>query len=205
VSALSQAEQQRVEAAVAAAEQRTAAEFAVVIARAADGYAAFSTLGAAAVALIAGGAALLVRPEIGAAPLFAIVAGLFVALGLILHLRPIAPRLAPANIKEAHAKRLALVQFATHVQGRTDGRVGVLLFVSRAEHYVEILVERAISDVVPASAWQAIVDRVTTQLRAGRTEAALTGALDEAASLLAPHFPRRPGDRNELPDRISEI
>lgn len=205
MTALSQAEQQRIEAAVAEAETRTAAEFAVIVARAADGYAAFSTLAAAAIALIAGGIALIVWPGIDATPLFALIAGLFVALGLLLHLRPIAHRLVPANVKNAHARRLALVQFASHVQGRTHGRVGVLLFVSLAERYVEILVERGIADVVPASAWQAIVDRVTAELRADRTEAALTGALGEAAALLAPHFPRRPDDRNELPNRVTEI
>jgi putative membrane protein len=205
VSALSQAEQLRVEAAVAEAERRTAAEFAVVVARAADGYAAFSTLAAAAIALLAGGVTLFVRPDIDAALLFAIVAGLFIALGLILHLRPIAPRLVPMKVRDAHAKRLALVQFASLVQGRTHGSVGVLLFVSLAERYVEIQVERGIADIVPASAWQAIVDRVTAELRAGRTEAALIGALDEAAALLAPHFPRRPDDKDELPNRVTEI
>jgi putative membrane protein len=205
VSTLSQAEQHRVEAAVAEAEQRTAAEFAVIIARAADGYAAFSTLAAAAIALVAGGASLIVWPEIDAAMLFAVVAGLFVVLGLVLHQRWIAPRLVPASIKDAHAKRLALVQFASHVQGRTHGRVGVLLFVALAERTVEILVERGIADVVPARAWQAIVDRFVAEVRAGRTEAALTGALNDAATLLAPHFPCRPDDKDELPNRVTEI
>jgi len=205
MTTLSEAEQLRVEAAVAEAETRTAAEFAVIVARAADRYAAFSTLAAAVIALVAGGAALIVRPEIDAAVLFAIIAGLFVALGLLLHWGPIAPRLVPASVKTTHAKRLALVQFATHVQGRTHGRVGVLLFVSLAERYVEILVERGIADIVPASAWQAIVDRFVAEVRTGRTEAALVGALSESAALLAPHFPRRPDDTNELPDRVTEI
>jgi putative membrane protein len=205
MSALSHAEQLRVEAAVAEAERRTAAEFAVVLARAADGYAAFSTLAAAAVALVAGGISLVVWPDIDATLLFAIVAGLFVVLGFILHLRPIAHRLVPASVKEAHAKRLALVQFAAHVQGRTHGRVGVLLFVSLAERTVEILVERGIADVVPATAWQGIVDKLVAEIAAGRLADGLIGAIDAAAALLAPHFPRRAEDRNEIPDRLTEL
>jgi putative membrane protein len=205
MTALSRDEQLRVEAAIAAAESRTGAEFAVVVARASDSYAAFSTLAAAAIALLAGGVALIAWPEIAAASLFAIVTTLFVVLGLVLHLKPIAPHLAPGNVKQAHAKRLALVQFASQVQGRTHGRVGVLLFVSLAERYVEILVERGIADVVPTSAWQAIVDRFVAEVRAGRTAAALTGALDESASLLAPHFPPTPDDANELPNRVTAL
>jgi len=205
MSALSASDRTRVEAGIAAGEARTGAELAVAVAAASDSYAAFSVLWASSLALVAGGLALVAIPEIAAATLFAIIAALFVGLGLVLHLPPLRARLAPAKTRLAHARRLALVQFATLVQGRTQGRVGVLVFVSLAERHAEILVERGIADVVPATAWQGIVDRLVAEIAAGRLAEGLIGAIDAAATLLAPHFPRRAEDRNEIPDRLTEL
>ena len=205
MSALSPADHTRIEAKIAAAESRTGAELAVAVALASDSYAAFSVLWAASLALVAGGVALVAFPAIDAATLFAVVSALFVGLGLALHLPPLRVLLAPAKSKLAHARRLALVQFATLVQGRTQGNVGVLVFISLAERHAEILVERGIADVVPAAAWQGIVDRLVAEIRAGRLADGLAGAIDAAAALLAPHFPRGAADRNEISDRLTEL
>lgn len=195
----------RIEAAVKAAEARTGAEFAVTVARAADRYAAFP-LGWAMALAVTGAAALLAAwPETHADRLLLAFVALLVVLAGAFLFTPLRHALAPARVKRDYADRLALADFAGHVQGRTHGKVGVLIFVALAERYARILVERGISDAVPPGEWQGIVDRLTADIRANRLADGVEAALAAAAALLAPHFPPSAGDRNELPDAVREI
>ena len=202
---LTPADKARIEAAVKAAEARTGAEFSVTVARAADPYAAFPLLWAVALTLLGGGALVTARPETSSGLLFGAIVALLVVLAIALGFAPMRHRLAPARVKREHANRLALAQFAEHVQGRTHGKVGVLVFVALAEHHAQILVERGIADAVPQSAWQGIIDRLTADLAAGKLGEGAETALSAAATLLTPHFPPVAGDRNELPDQVREV
>ena len=202
---LSETDKKRIEAAVAAAEARTAAEFAVTVARASDRYAAYPLAWATGLALAAGGVLMLARPMTSGSILLSVVSALFIVLAIALNFPGLRHRLAPGRIKRAQVERLALAQFAQHVQGRTHGKVGVLLFVSLAEHHAQILVERGIADAVPQQQWQATIDKLTTAIAAGRLGEGVEMALKDAASLLAPHFPLAAGDRNELPDQVREV
>ena len=202
---LNESDKARIEAAVAAAEARTAAEFAVTVARAADRYAAYPLAWSTGLALVSGGALMLARPELSGSVLLSAVASVFILLATTLGFPGVRHRLAPPRIKRAVVERLALAQFAQHVQGRTHGKVGVLLFVSLAEHHAQILVERGIADAVPQAAWQATIDKLTAAIAAGKLGEGMETALKDAAALLAPHFPPLAGDRNELPDQVREV
>lgn len=202
---LAQADKTRIEAAVKAAEARTGAEFSVAVARAADPYATFSLLWAVALALLGGGALLMVRPDTPSDILFGAIAALLVLLAVTLGFAPLRHRFAPARVKREYANRLALAQFAQHVQGRTHGKVGVLIFVALAERHAQVLVERGIADAVPQGEWQAIINRLTAAIAAGKLGEGMETALSSAATLLALHFPPLPDDRNELPDQVREV
>lgn len=202
---LNDADKTRIEAAVKAAEARTGAEFSVAVARAADPYAAFPLLWAVALALLGGGALVMARPDTPSGLLFGTIVALLVFLAIALSFAPLRHRLAPARAKREHANRMALAQFAEHVQGRTHGKVGVLIFVALAERHAQVLVERGIADAVPQGEWQAIIDRLTAAIGAGRLGEGMETALNAAATLLAPHFPPVAGDRNELPDQVREV
>jgi putative membrane protein len=202
---LTDADKQRIEAAIRAAEARTGAEFSVTVAHAADRYAAFPLLWAMALALVGGAALVMARPATPSGLLLSVILALLVLLAIGLGFAPLRHRLAPAREKHAHAHRMALAQFAEHVQGRTHGKVGVLLFVALAERHAEILVERGIADRVAQSEWQGIIDRLTADIAAGKLGEGVEMALAAAATLLAPHFPPVAGDRNELPDQVREM
>jgi putative membrane protein len=58
---------------------------------------------------------------------------------------------------------------------------------------------------VPANFWAEIVDQLTGEIAAGRLAPGLLGAVEACGDALAEHFPRHPGDENELPDRVVEI
>ncbi|MGE0666516.1 MAG: TPM domain-containing protein [Sphingomonadales bacterium] len=202
---LTREDQDRIEAAVAAAEKRTGAEFALAVAQAADRYAAWPALWAALLALVTGGTAALTLPDLHARALFGIEAAVLVVAGLILHAAPIRPLLAPRWVRREEAAKLARLQFSALVQRRTSGRVGVLLFVSLAEHHIEIIVDRAIDERIPARSWQGVVEAFAARIRRGELADGFIEAVDRCAGLLERQFPVLPDDRDELPNRVTLI
>jgi putative membrane protein len=81
----------------------------------------------------------------------------------------------------------------------------VLIFVSLAERYAEIVADTQIDARVPENYWQATVDALTADIGAGRLVEGLVAAVTASGEQLAAHFPRRAGDRNELADKVVEI
>ena len=132
-------------------------------------------------------------------------AGHIAVAGLLLHLPGVRPLLAPPSLRHEEAAKLARLQFAAIVQRRTAERIGVLLFVSLAEHHVEILVDRAIGERIPEQAWRTVIDGFTAQIREGRLADGFVEATERCADLLEKEFPLRPGDRDELPNRVTFI
>jgi putative membrane protein len=107
---LSADERNRIEAAVSAAETRTSAEFAVVVARASDDYALYPLLWAGLLALLTGGVIAIATPAIGVSLSFAAQAGVFIAAGLLFQLKILRPRLAPASAQRLPPRAAAIRQ-----------------------------------------------------------------------------------------------
>jgi putative membrane protein len=197
---LNAAEQARIEEAVGQAEQRTSAEFALAVAQAADRYEAYPMLWAALAALITGGAIAVIAPWAGTTSMFAAQAIVFVALGIVLYLAPVRHWLVPASVREEEATKLAQLQFAALVQQRTDAQVGLLMFVSLAEHHIEIIVDKGIAERVPQDAWAEIVDEFAGRVRSGALADGFVGAIERCTVILEREFPPGPTDRNEMPN-----
>ena len=87
----------------------------------------------------------------------------------------------------------------------TEYNNGVLIYLSLAEHHLEILADRGLARFVPQQHWQAIVQAAATPLKQGHIEDGLTHALADVHALLAQHFPRggleHPEGETTLPDR----
>ncbi len=198
-------ERNRIEAAISAAEKQTSAEFAVVVARASDDYALYPLLWAALLALLAGGGIAIGQPMASVSMGFAIQAGVFIAADLLLHLGIVRPRLAPASVRREYASRLAQLQFASLVNEKTLGDAGLLLFVSLAERHVEILIDNGIAERVPQAAFQKIIDAFIDGVHKGRIADGFIGAIESCALLLQAHFPARPGEPDEIANRVTEI
>ena len=78
----------------------------------------------------------------------------------------------------------------------------MLIFVSVAEHYAEILADAGIHKVVPATEWQALVDKLTTAIGDGRPGDGFVLAIEGVGERLARHFPPGTRDPNELPNHL---
>ena len=75
--------------------------------------------------------------------------------------------LIPQSIKHQRAARHAREQFFLQNLHQTSGRTGILIFVSVAEHYVEIIVDSAIADVVDNTLWDHAVNEFVDHVRNG--------------------------------------
>ena len=73
--------------------------------------------------------------------------------------------LVPVRVKHAHARQLAHRRFADHVANDDLHRSRILVFVSLAEHYVEIIADHATHALVAGSVWNAIVDEFVAALK----------------------------------------
>lgn len=202
---LSAEERSRIEAAVAAAETRTSAEFAVMVARASDDYALFPLLWAGLLALVTSAIIAAAAPMTGVSLSFAIQAGVFISASLLLQLPSLRPRLAPPGVRREYAARLARLQFASLVNEQTRGDVGLLLFVSLAERHVEILVDNGIAARIPQAAFQNIIDGFIQEVHKGKIAEGFIGAIEACTLVLERHFPVRPMEPDEIANRVTEI
>jgi putative membrane protein len=110
--------------------------------------------------------------------------------------------LTPKAIRDGRAHRRAVEQFLVQNLHTTRGRTGVLIFVSVAEHYAEILADTGIDAKVPKGTWQKIVDEMTAMIGEGRATDGFVHAVSEVGKHLAKHIPPGTHDPNELPDHL---
>jgi uncharacterized membrane protein len=80
----------------------------------------------------------------------------------------------------------------------------VLIYLLLAEHAIEIVADRGLTQRVPQQNWEALVAGMREHFRAGRFEQGLGEAVDAVDALLKTHFTVREGQANpdELPNRV---
>ena len=108
-------------------------------------------------------------------------------------------RCLPARLLVKDARRAARATFLDHGLDNTPERNAVLLFVSRAERYVEILPDRAATAAIEPAHWAAIVDGFRQAARKGDLGEAVAGAVAAIGKVCAVHFPASGAN----PDRVS--
>lgn len=198
---LSDAERARVRDAVAAAEMRTTGEIFVVVTGKSDDYRFIPLLWATLAALIVP-LPLIFLTALGAAAIFAVQLAAFIVLALVLSWPTLRPLAVPGRVKHGRAHALAVQQFLAHGLQMTEARTGALIFVSLAERHAEVVADAGIAAKVDQAEWDAVIARLTGEIRAGRLDEGLAAAIGGVGAVLARHFPARPGDRNELPNEV---
>ena len=221
---MTEAERDRVSAAVTAAESHSAGEIVTILTAQSDDYRDVALAWAAVVAL----AALLALAQFpnfylglydrltGAwaqewhpARLFGVAALVatikFAATWLLLQWRPLRLALVPGPVRHARVRARALTCFRVGAEQRTTGRTGILIYLSLAERRAEIVADAAIAAKVPAEVWGEALAAMLTELKAGRMADGLVAAVERVGAVLTEHFPRAAHDENELPDRLIEV
>jgi putative membrane protein len=198
---LTDSQKQQVASAVAEVEKTTDAELVTVLARRADNYLYIPTLWAAFIALITP-LLLEISPfwlawhEVMLAQWL-----VFFVFLLLFRIPPLLVRLIPRSVRYRRASNLAYRQFLENGLHHTQGETGVLIFISEAEQYVEILADRGISQHVSDEQWQGIVDALIARIKQKKTLEGILECIHAAGALLQKYAPATHA-RNELPDHL---
>ncbi|MCF7646128.1 TPM domain-containing protein [Bacillus subtilis] len=207
---ISPEDRQRIGAAIRNAEAQTGGEIYAVLAQRSDDYFYVSGFiaccGMIVTAVIAAFVAHyywfdLSLPKFALAILAAFIC-LIVLLALIPALRMV---LVPHRVRYRRAHLNALQQFVARNVHLTSKRTGILLFVSLAERYAEVVADAGINARVDQQEWNTIVATLSHHAAQGTVSEGFIEAIDKAGKLLAQHFPKEAGDENELEDHLVEL
>lgn len=209
MSLLQHGEQCEVAEAISRIERDTDAEIVTVLAEQADDYAYIPLLWAGLLALIVPGAIWVIASWFnldttgieGPWQILLVQWLTFVALALVFRLPGLTTRLIPRRVRYWRAANLARRQFLEQNLHRTEAATGVLIFVSEAERYVEILVDQGISRRLDNAAWGTIVKDFTRKVRSGQTRQGFLDCIEACGELLKTHVPAT-HERDELPNRL---
>ena len=201
----SEEEQQKIEAAVKAAEMKTSGEIVPMVVDSSYDYPRAELIGGGSLALATG---LLISWWFGGEsiwwflPIFIVT--FFVFQQLIRNLPDIKRKLIHPDELAAEVKEKALVSFIEQGVHETRDRTGILILISLFEHRVQVLADSGINEKVPEQTWEEIVDTIIAGLKSGDACTATCRAIERCGELLQEHFPRKHDDTDELPNLIVE-
>ncbi len=113
--------------------------------------------------------------------------------------------LTPARVRARRVRGRAIRYFKVGAEKRTAARVGLLLYLSLDERLAEIVADEAIHAKVSPERWGDAMTALIDEVRAGRPAPGMAAAVAAIGAIIAEHFPKTEGDKNELPDRLIEL
>ena len=220
---LTEADHQRVSAAIAEAEAGTAGEIIAVTANRSDAYhdvglhyavgVLFLVLAAVAAwprlldlwwSLLMGWSAPPTQRELLTLLLGVCLAKFLVVL-FVMKWMPLRLAFTPGATKTRRVRRRAIILFKAAAERRTVGRTGILIYLSMDEHRAEIVGDEAIVTVTTPETWGAAMAALLVEVKAGRPADGIVAAIHDVGQVLAEHFPRSATDKNEIPDKLIEL
>jgi len=217
MSFLTQAQKTALREQIQQAEAGTTGEIVTVIANQSDGYRYIPMLWAALISLSVPGLYFLYQyfadsgwsypgeSSLALAQLYQIQVLVFLGLGSLFQFSKLRFWLIPGSVKLQRARRHAHEQFFIQNLHLTEHNTGVLIFVSVAEHYVEIIVDKAVADVVDNSLWHDTVNDFVQHVRKGDIAQGFSQTVEQCKTVLCEHFPAEHGRPDELPNHLIEI
>jgi len=204
MSLFSEDEKTRISGAIASAETRTSGEIVAVVAGESDSYLFVGLTWAAILALLTP-LPLIYATSWSVQHIYIAQLAVFLCAGLAVQVWPVRLALVPRALKRARAHRHAVEQFLAQNLHTTKSRTGVLIFVSVAERYAEVIADQGIYAKAPRERWDDIVAKLTDAIGRGEAADGFVAAIEASGALLAEHFPRGTGDSDELPNHLIEL
>jgi putative membrane protein len=124
---------------------------------------------------------------------------------LILKWMPLRLALTPGATKHRRVRRRALAIFKSAAERRTTGRTGILIYLSMAERRAEIIGDEAITKVTTPETWGDAMTSLLVEVKQGRVGDGIVAAIERVGAVLSEHFPRTADDLNEIPDKLIEL
>ena len=201
---ISDSDKARISAAIQRAESRTAGEIFCIIAQHSSDYRLVPIAWAAWLALFAP-LPIIYWANWSAAVIYLLQLIVFLIAALVLSRPNLRFRVVPRRAKHDRAHAEAMRQFFVQGLDKTEHRTGVLIFVSTAERYAEIVADAGINEKVTAETWDEAVNALVSAIKAGRAAEGFLAAIDQCGAVLAVHFPPGALKRDELPNKLLEI
>ncbi|MEM8593861.1 MAG: TPM domain-containing protein [Pseudomonadota bacterium] len=128
----------------------------------------------------------------------------FCVLLAIFQIWPVRRLLVTRSVMHSRAKKMAHeLFFMQNVHHKTQ-RNAIMLFVSEAERYVEVLADRDMAECVSSDVWQSIVDEFIQCVCEGNVFDGYSGAIERCGALLIDAFPVTQENEDELPNHLIE-
>lgn len=182
--ALTREERAQIEDVIAQLREKSGVDCHVMVMPISDRYALYPLLSSALGALIIAAIVSLVRPALDSRIIIVTQIAALIVLSLVFDWKPLRLALTPMRIRQAHARQLAHRSFAARVEAASDDRGVMLLFVSVAEHYVELIADHATHARLGGGASDRIVAQLTASARRGAIGSGLLTALDALKNAL---------------------
>ena len=199
---ISQEAQRSISEAIRSAEAQSSAEIVTVVTPSSDDYLVIPVLWAALGALLFPALPILFAMPISQEELYGLQLILFLVLLAVGRIDPLLYRLIPPSVKRARARAAARQHFLSLQVHGTRRRASVMLFVSIAERYVEILTDTEVAQRIPDTAWEAVVGTFVTHVKAGKVEVGFVEAVRQSGELLKGTFPFDPEETDELTNHL---
>ena len=106
------------------------------------------------------------------------------------------PAADPVAAAQRHFEKLGMTT--------TRHRNGVLIFLAPRSRTFAVVGDTAVHEKCGDSFWQELAAAMGGHFKRGDFTAGLVQGIERAGTLLAQHFPRQPGDRNELPNQVED-
>jgi putative membrane protein len=198
---ISDEDQVRIGQAIVAAERKTSGEIVTVLSGESASYLHVPFLWAALIALIVPWP-LIYFTWLPVQTIYVVQLAVFLLILLLTLPRRVRYALVPQSVKQERAHRRAIEQFLVQNLHTTAGRTGILIYVSVAERYAEIIADTGIDAKVEKGTWQSIIDELTADIGSGEAGQGFVRAVEKSGDLLARHFPPGTRDPNELPNHL---
>ncbi|MFL6851352.1 MAG: TPM domain-containing protein [Sphingomicrobium sp.] len=124
---------------------------------------------------------------------------------LILKWMPLRLALTPGATKHRRVRRRAIAVFKAAAERRTAERPGILIYLSMAERRAEIIGDAAITSVTTPETWGDAMTALLVDVKQGRVGDGIVAAIERVGTVLSERFPRQDNDRNEIPDKLIEL
>jgi putative membrane protein len=198
---VTQEEQNKIKEAIESFESKSDAEIVTVIAKQSDEYLYIPTLWAGVLAFLSPYIYLffgsLTQKEIALVQLLS-----FFILATITRLKPIKMVLVPASIKRKRSTNRANAKFVELLQQNSQQNGLVMLYVSEAEKYVQILTDATIAQKVDNGQWSESVENFIARVKEGNIAQGYLETIAKTSELLIELFPKTKEDRDTLPNHL---
>ena len=203
MTVLTEKQKDSLEERIRAIESRTDAEIVMVLAKRSDNYEYAPTLFAACTSMLIPLASLFWPFWLSLSEVVFIQFMAFFGLTILLRIPALVRLVVPRRTKFLRASNIAMRQFLTQQVHTTKDNLGLLIFVSELEHYIEIIPDHGLKRI-ENTVWEMAITNAIPLLQRGRVEESFKSIIDLIGSELVEHFPKT-RDKAELPNRLLEI